>query len=651
MKFLQGLSKKKQAKAKQVMVALALFVVISLIPLNALLPSPYALYVEFALYLVPYLLAGHDVLRKAVHNIRTGQMLDENFLMCVATVGAFALVLFPEAEPHMAEGAAVMLFFQVGELFEDYAVAKSRRSIAQMMDIAPEGAWLVKDGTPHMVSPEQVVPGDLILVKPGERVPLDGVVVEGSSRLDTAALTGEAVPRGVEAGSDCVSGCVNLTGAITVRVSKPYAQSTVARILDLVENASEKKARTESFITRFARVYTPVVVAAAVLLAVVPPLLMGQPWADWVQRGLIFLVVSCPCALVISVPLSFFGGIGGASRLGILVKGGNYLESLAKVQTVVFDKTGTLTTGTFQVTDVQPARGTSPAQLLQLAAKLEAYSNHPIAHSVCQAARQQGVASAATDPTASEFSSASVTDVHEESGHGMCACVDGRQILVGNAKLMRKHGIDCSEEGDQAATVVHVACGGEYLGRVLVADAVKIDAAQAIADLRAQGVKRTVMLSGDVDRVAQSVSGSLGLDECRSQLLPDQKVEQVEHLLAAKGADGTLAFVGDGINDAPVLMLADVGIAMGALGSDAAIEAADVVLMDDAPSKVAKAIALARRTMAIVWQNIIFAIGVKLIILALAALGMANMWLAVFGDVGVSVIAILNAMRALKAVK
>ncbi|MDR4016017.1 MAG: heavy metal translocating P-type ATPase [Eggerthellaceae bacterium] len=595
-----------------------------------------ALYLEFALYLIPFLIAGYDVLYKAVRNIVNGQVFDENFLMTIATVGAFALVLFPDSQPHMAEGAAVMLFYQVGELFQSYAVGKSRQSIADMMDIAPDYANIMRDGDLVQVDPYEIGVGDKIVVKPGERVPLDGIIVEGSTQLDTAALTGESVPRHVEEGAEVISGCVNMTGKITVKVSKPFEQSTVSRILELVESASEKKAQTENFITRFARYYTPIVTIGALALAVLPPLLLGQSWADWVERGLTFLVVSCPCALVISVPLSFFGGIGGASRLGILVKGGNYLEALAHTETVVFDKTGTLTNGSFNVVAVHPdaAAEVDPDLILSIAAHAEAYSDHPIAVSVKEA-------------FTGEIDQKRIADVREEGGHGVRAVVDEHVVLVGNDKLMREEGVayhDCELTG----TILHVSIDGKYAGHIIIADVVKEDAAECIKRLHEAGVKKTVMLTGDRTEVAQAVAEKLGLDEYHGQLLPEDKVNQVERLLGSTSEKGKLAFVGDGINDAPVLTRADIGIAMGAMGSDAAIEAADVVLMDDKPSKISSAIAIARKTMRIVWQNIIFALGVKFVVLALAAVGIATMWLAVFADVGVAILAILNAMRCMR---
>ena len=608
----------------RIVVAIVLFVGVyaatEFLPLNALVPEPNTIYLEFVFFLIPYILAGYDVLWRAIRNIGHGQVFDENFLMSIATVGAFALVLFPDTDPHFAEGAAVMLFYQVGELFQDYAVDRSRKSIAEMMDIAPDYANIMKDGALLKVDPYDVAVGDEIVVQPGERIPLDGIVLEGTSQLDTAALTGESVPRHVDSGSEVISGCVNLTGVLTINVTKPFGESTVSRILELVENASEKKARTENFITRFARYYTPVVVGVALLLALVPPLLFAQSWSDWVQRGLIFLVVSCPCALVISVPLSFFGGLGGASRLGILVKGSNYLETLAHSETVVFDKTGTLTDGTFNVVAVHPEADVDPDWLLSVAAHAEAYSG-----TIDQKRIQQ---------------------VEETGGHGVRALLDERVVLVGNDKLMSEGGIsyhDC----DLTGTILHVSLDGVYSGHIVIADVVKEDAAAAIADLHAAGVKKTVMLTGDRQEVAAAVAHKLGIDEFRAQLLPQDKVEEVEKLLSTTSEKGKLAFVGDGINDAPVLTRADIGIAMGAMGSDAAIEAADIVLMDDKPSNIAKAIRIARKTMSIVHQNIVFALVIKFAVLILAAVGLANMWMAVFADVGVAILAILNAMRCM----
>lgn len=635
------MNKKQKRTRNRIVTALAIFAVVfavtEFVPLAQYVGGETnALYLEFVLFLIPYLIAGYDVLLKAARNIGNGQVFDENFLMTIATVGAFALVLFPDSQPHMAEGAAVMLFYQVGELFQGYAVGKSRQSIADMMDIAPDFANVMRDGKLVQVDPYEIGVGDEIVVKPGERVPLDGTIVEGSTQLDTAALTGESVPRHVEEGAEVISGCVNMTGKITVKVSKPFEQSTVSRILELVESASEKKAQTENFITRFARYYTPIVTIGALVLAVLPPLLFGQSWSDWIERGLTFLVVSCPCALVISVPLSFFGGIGGASRLGILVKGGNYLEALSHTETVVFDKTGTLTNGSFNVVAVHPdaAAEVNPDLILSIAAHAEAYSDHPIAVSVKEA-------------FTGEIDQSRIADVREEGGHGVRAVVDERVVLVGNDKLMREEGIayhDCELTG----TILHVSIDGKYAGHIIIADVVKEDAAECIKRLHAAGVRKTVMLTGDRAEVAKAVAEKLGLDEYHGKLLPEDKVNQVERLLGETSEKGKLAFVGDGINDAPVLTRADIGIAMGAMGSDAAIEAADIVLMDDKPSKIASAIRIARKTMRIVWQNIVFALGVKFAVLVLAAVGLATMWLAVFADVGVAILAILNAMRCMR---
>lgn len=646
------MSPKQKRLLTRIIVALVIFFAIIIVEeaglLRAAFGSPGDVYAEFALFLIPYLIAGYDVIASAFRNLFRGHALDEDFLMTVATFGAFALVLFPHTEPHMAEGAAVMLFFQVGELFQSYAVDKSRKSIADMMDIAPEFANVMEEGKLKQVDPFELAPDDEFIVMPGERIPLDGIILTGDSQIDTAALTGESVPRTARPGDEVISGCVNLTGKLTVRATKPFEDSTVSRILELVENAAEKKAHTENFITRFARVYTPIVVGVAAVLAIVPPLLLGGDWADWVLRGLTFLVVSCPCALVISVPLSFFGGIGGASRLGILVKGSNYLEALGSTETVVFDKTGTLTDGTFAVTELACAPGVTEAELVATAAAAEAFSTHPIAQSV----RAYGDAMANGERPAANAAPLAerVRDVREVSGQGVEAVVDGRMVLVGNGKLMAAHGVPF-QATDAAGTVLYVAADGAFLGTIVIADTIKPTAARAIADLHAAGVKKTVMLTGDRTDVAASVAARLGIDEVHAELLPQDKVAEVEKLLAATERDtrgkGKLAFVGDGINDAPVLTRADIGIAMGAMGSDAAIEAADIVLMNDNPDDIAKAIDVARRTMRIVWQNIIFALGIKFAVLILAAFGIANMWMAVFADVGVAVIAILNAMRAM----
>ncbi len=588
---------------------------------------------RFVLFLPAYFVIGWDVLWKAARNIAHGQVFDENFLMALATVGAFCTGFFGEGE--YPEAVFVMLFYQVGELFQGYAVGKSRKSIASLMDIRPDYANVERDGQLTQVDPEEVAVGDTITVKAGERVPLDGVVLEGQSMVNTSALTGESVPRQVQPGDDVISGCVNQSGLLRVRVTKPFGESTVQKILDLVENSSSKKAKAENFITKFARYYTPIVVFCALALALVPPLFVGD-WVGWVQKALIFLVVSCPCALVISVPLSFFGGIGGASRQGILVKGGNYLEVLANTEIVVFDKTGTLTKGVFNVTAIHPEEY-SESGLLEMAALAESYSDHPISRSLKEAWGQ-------------ELDASRVGEVEELSGRGVRAQVDGKTVCAGNDKLMEDIGVKwhpCHHVG----TTVHVAVEGKYIGHIVISDEVKPDAKEAIAALKAQGVKKTVMLTGDAKAVGESVAKDLGLDEAYTQLLPGDKVERVEALLSQKSPKGKLAFVGDGINDAPVLSRADIGIAMGALGSDAAIEAADIVLMDDKPSKIAKAMEISKRTLRIVQQNIVFALAVKLLVLALTPFGIANMWEAVFADVGVMVIAILNASRALQAGK
>lgn len=582
-------------------------------------------YARLAGFIIPYVLVGGDVLFRAIRNIRYGQIFDENFLMAIATIGAFVIGEYPEA-------VAVMLFYQVGEMFQSYAVGRSRSSIAGLMDIRPDYANVEgKDGLVQ-VDPEEVAIGQEIVIKAGERIPLDGVVLEGSSSVNTAALTGEALPREVEPGDNVISGCVNINGLLRVRVNKAFEESTVSRILDLVENASSKKAKAENFITKFARYYTPGVVFAALLLAVIPPLFFSQDWADWVQRGLIFLVISCPCALVISIPLSFFGGIGGASKCGILVKGGNYLEALSKAETVVFDKTGTLTKGIFQVTEIVPQE-MSKEELLALAALAESYSDHPISRSLKEA-------------WGKTLDASRLTDVEEIAGHGVRAVIDGNQVFVGNGRLMDQIGVSW-KESTVVGTTVYVAVNGTYKGCLIISDQVKESAARTIAQLKAQGIQKIVMLTGDRKEAAEVVARELGVDEIHAQLLPGDKVDQVERLLAQKKGKGFLAFVGDGINDAPVLSRADIGIAMGALGSDAAIEAADVVLMDDSLAKISIAISISKKTLRIVKQNITFALGIKALVLVLGAMGMANMWEAVFADVGVSVIAILNAARAL----
>lgn len=581
--------------------------------------------VLFVIYLVPYLVIGYDIVYKAARNISHGQVFDENFLMMIATFGAFGVGEYSEA-------VAVMLFYQVGELFQGYAVGKSRQSISDMMDICPEYANIEEDGVLKQVDPDDVEVGSIIVVKPGERIPLDGIVVEGESLIDTAALTGESVPRSAKAGDEIISGCVNGSGTLKVKTTKEFDDSTVAKILELVENASSKKAKVENFITRFAKYYTPVVTIGAVILAILPPLILGGGWAEWIQRACIFLVISCPCALVISVPLGFFGGIGAASKIGVLVKGSNYLEAVAEMTTIVFDKTGTLTKGEFKVTDVITENG-SKEELIELAALGEGYSNHPIANSIREAYGK-------------ELDLNRVTNTEEIAGHGIKAVIDGKTVLLGNEKLMKSESIfytSCKSMG----TVVYVACNGVFEGAVVISDTIKDGAKEAIRDMKQVGVRHTVMLTGDRREAAETVAQTLGIDEVHAELLPGGKVEQVEALLKAEKQKERLAFVGDGINDAPVLTRADIGIAMGSMGSDAAIEAADIVLMDDDVTKIASVVRIARKTLRIVKQNIVFALAIKALVLILGALGMANMWEAVFADVGVSVIAILNSMRTL----
>lgn len=593
----------------------------------AITAGPFDISAALPVFLAAYIVIGGDVVGKAVRNIGHGQIFDENFLMTVATVGAFIVGEY-------AEAVAVMLFYQVGECFQSYAVNKSRKSIAGLMDIRPDYANVIRNGETMEVAPEEVSIGEVILVKPGERIPLDGTVIKGASSLDTMALTGESLPRDVAEGENVISGCVNLSGVLEVKVSKNFGESTVTKILDLVENAGSKKSEAEHFITKFARYYTPAVVGLALLLALIPPLIAGGGFTDWIYRALSFLVISCPCALVISIPLSFFGGLGGASREGVLIKGSNYLEALADGEIIVMDKTGTLTKGTFAVNKLVPAEGVSEPVLLETAAYAESFSNHPISKSLMQAYGK-------------EVDSARLEDVEEEAGHGICAVLDGHRILAGNGRLMESHGIKAAET-EEIGTIVHVAREKEYLGYIVIADEVKEDAAAAVAGLKAAGMKRIAMLTGDRRKTAERIAGGLGIQEVYAELLPGDKVDRVEEMLAAKSEKGKLIFVGDGINDAPVLARADIGIAMGGLGSDAAIEAADVVIMTDEPSKIAKAIRISRKTLAIVKQNIVFAIGVKVLVLFLAAMGMASMWAAVFADVGVAVIAILNAMRAMK---
>jgi Cd2+/Zn2+-exporting ATPase len=635
------MTRKQKKMLSRIILSAVLFVIVELLPtiwLPVSIPlltstlvdqsgQPGFILSKWPLFLVPYLVIGWDVLFRAVHNIKNGQVFDENFLMAVATVGAFGCGEYPEA-------VAVMLFYQVGELFQNVAVTRSRQSISDLMDIRPDYANVEQDGQLVQVDPDEVSVGDIIVVKPGERVPLDGTVTEGTSALDTAALTGESLPRDVGVGQEVISGCVNLTGLLRVQVNKPFGESTVSKILDLVENASSKKAKAENFITKFARYYTPAVVFAALALAIIPPLVGMGPFLMWLRRALVFLVVSCPCALVISIPLSFFGGIGGASKQGILIKGGNYLEALAEAGIVVFDKTGTLTKGTFAVSQVHPVK-MEENELLTLAALTEQWSDHPISKSIRAAAPEQ-----------LELSRAAGAE--EIAGHGVKAQVDGKTVWAGNAKLMKLAGADCDESCGHVGTIVHVAVDDTYAGHIVVSDQVKDTTAQALKDLKAAGIRKTVMLTGDAPAVAQEVGKTLGLDEVYAGLLPGDKVDRVEALLKSKNPNENLVFVGDGINDAPVLSRADIGVAMGAMGSDAAIEAADIVLMDDDLSKLPVAVSIARKTLRIVRQNIVFALGVKFLVLALSAVGKANMWMAVFADVGVSVIAILNASRMLK---
>lgn len=629
------MTKKQKQMLVRIGVAFFLYVVLLVLKETEVIEGMETFPFGFLLYLIPYLVIGWDILWKAVRNIRNGQVFDENFLMTIATFGAFGVQEY-------AEAVAVMLFYQVGEWFQSYAVNRSRTSITELMDICPEYANIEKDGELFQVDPYEVTMGTIITVKPGERIPLDGIVVEGHSMVDTSALTGESVPRKAEEGTEIISGCINGNGILRVRVTKEFEDSTVTKILELVENASSKKAKVENFITRFAKYYTPVVVIAAAVLAVFPPILTGGAWSEWIQRACIFLVISCPCALVISVPLSFFGGIGAASKAGVLVKGSNYLEAMADVETVVFDKTGTLTKGEFKVTKIWPEE--NKGRILKLAAFAESYSDHPIAQSIREAYAEKKQGEEA----------GKVCDVKEISGCGIRAVYQEKELLAGNERLMRQNGIDFKVyEG--IGTVVYVALDGRFEGTIVISDSVKDQAKETLRLLKASGVKKTVMLTGDKKETAYAVAEELGIDEVYAELMPGDKVEQVEKLIADLKRGGSkeekrpkLAFVGDGINDAPVLGRADVGIAMGSMGSDAAIEAADIVLMDDDTSKIARITAIARKTIRIVRQNIVFALAVKVLVLLLGAFGMANMWEAVFADVGVAVIAILNAMRALK---
>ena len=615
------MTRKQKRLLLRIIVAAVLFAAGSLLPLG---PT-----VEMGVFLVCYAVIGWDIVWKAVTNILHGQVFDENFLMTIATIGALIL-------GEHSEGVAVMLFYQVGEWFQSYAVSKSRKSIASLMDIRPDYANVERNGKLEQVDPDEVNIGDTIVVKPGERVPLDGKIIKGTSALDTSALTGESMPRDVEPGMEVISGCINQTGILTIQTTKKYGESTVAKILDLVENASDKKGKTENFISRFARYYTPIVVFAAIALAILPPLVTGQPFSVWIYRALTFLVISCPCALVISIPLSFFGGIGGASKIGVLVKGSNYLESLAHTEVVVFDKTGTLTKGSFAVSQIK-AIDMKEEQLLELAAYAEDYSNHPISQSIQKAYGRK-------------IDNCRISDVQEIAGHGVRAVIDGKTVLAGNAKLMNRENIAYTPS-DAIGTVIYLACNGKYAGYIVIEDEVKADAPAAIRALKAVGVRKTVMLTGDADAVGKKVAQKLGLDQAYTELLPADKVDRVEAMLKQTSEKGKLVFVGDGINDAPVLARADVGIAMGGLGSDAAIEAADVVLMTDEPSKISAVVRIARKTIRIANENIVFALGVKLLVLVLGATGYANMWAAVFADVGVSVIAILNAIRAMRVKK
>lgn len=627
----EKLNKKQKAMLLRILSAMGLYLILFIISKWNLLPILNTFPVSVFVFLIPYGVVGWDIVYKAFRNIKNGQVFDENFLMFIATIGAFLVGEYLEA-------VAVMLFYQVGELFQNYAVSRSRQSISAMMDICPEYANIEVDGELKQVDPDDILVDDIIVVKPGEKIPLDGIVVFGESMVDTSALTGESVPRKVCAGTEIISGCVNGNGLLRVKVTKEFDDSTVSKILELVENASSRKAKTENFITRFARYYTPIVVFAALALALLPPLFFAQPWNDWMLRACIFLVISCPCALVISVPLSFFGGIGAASKQGILVKGSNYLEVLADMNTIVFDKTGTLTKGEFKVTDSFPAKGIDQGELLELAALAESYSDHPIARSICEAYEQEKK----KKPLELER----VENTKNFSGRGICANIDGQTVFVGNDKLMKEQGI-AYQEVKKVGTVIYLAKQGKFLGSILISDTIKPEAAKTIQELKNAGVSKTVMLTGDRKEIGEATAKELGIDLVYTELLPQDKVAMVEKLLEGRTEKEKLAFVGDGINDAPVLSRADIGIAMGSMGSDAAIEAADIVLMDDDTSKIAFAVQIARKTLRIVKENIVFALFIKLLFLTLGAFGMANMWEAVFADVGVSVIAILNAMRAL----
>ena len=633
------MTRKQKKMLIRIIVSAALLLLCKVIFKLVELPDAYSPYIKFVAYMIPYFVIGWDILKKAFKGILNKQVFDENFLMAVATVGAIGVAIADNTKGDYTEAIAVMLFYQIGELFQSYAVGKSRRNISDLMDIRPDYANVERDGKIETVDPDEVEIGSIIVVSAGEKIPIDGVIVEGTTSLDTAALTGESVPRNAKSGDEVISGCINLSGTVKIRTTKAFGESTVSKILDLVENSSSKKSKSEKFISKFARYYTPIVCYSALALAIIPPvgrLIAGYDalWSQWIYRALTFLVISCPCALVISIPLSFFAGIGGASKEGVLVKGSNYLETLSKTNCVVFDKTGTMTKGVFEVSEICPQGDISNDKLLEYAAFAECYSSHPISKSLQKA-------------YAKDIDKNAVTDVEEISGHGLTAKVNGVFVAAGNAKLMKKLGLEYSD-CDKTGTVVHIAVDGKYAGYILISDTLKPTSVEAIAALKKMGIEKTVMLTGDSDKVAQAVAAQLGVDEVHSELLPADKVKQVEALLAQEGEKKKLAFVGDGINDAPVLSRADIGIAMGGLGSDAAIEAADIVLMDDDPLKISKAIKISKKCLRIVNQNIYFAIGIKVLCLILGAVGIANMWVAIFADVGVMVIAVLNAIRALR---
>lgn len=633
------MTRKQKKMLIRIIVSAALLLLCKVIFKLVELPDAYSPYIKFVAYMIPYFIIGWDILKKAFKGILNKQVFDENFLMAVATVGAIGVAIADNTKGDYTEAIAVMLFYQIGELFQSYAVGKSRRNISDLMDIRPDYANVERDGKIETVDPDEVEIGSIIVVSAGEKIPIDGVIVEGTTSLDTAALTGESVPRNAKSGDEVISGCINLSGTVKIRTTKAFGESTVSKILDLVENSSSKKSKSEKFISKFARYYTPIVCYSALALAIIPPvgrLIAGYDalWSQWIYRALTFLVISCPCALVISIPLSFFAGIGGASKEGVLVKGSNYLETLSKTNCVVFDKTGTMTKGVFEVSEICPQGDVSNDKLLEYAAFAECYSSHPISKSIQKA-------------YAKDIDKNTVTDVEEISGHGLTAKVNGVSVAAGNAKLMKKLGLEYSD-CDKTGTVVHIAVDGKYAGYILISDTLKPTSVEAIAALKKMGIEKTVMLTGDSDKVAQAVAAQLGVDEVHSELLPADKVKQVEALLAQEGEKKKLAFVGDGINDAPVLSRADIGIAMGGLGSDAAIEAADIVLMDDDPLKISKAIKISKKCLRIVNQNIYFAIGIKVLCLLLGAVGIANMWVAIFADVGVMVIAVLNAIRALR---